>query len=298
MVEIDLTISDRLSATLPPLTDEEKARLEANIVADGRIIDPILYWTERTGQHRNVVLDGMNRLPIARRLGVPYHCEPMPGITTYEAAEIWILDHALGQRNIADPQKLRQIRGDLYNKMKGDHGGDRSSSESRNLKPGRAAEEVAEKAGVAPSTVTRDGARMETVDKCAPGFAKGLRSQAFKATDDQIRLVAGLPTDAQEAIAREARFGKTVAAAIEKVTGKPAKKPPKKPKPEPAAEVSEAEKARFTVESWATTIGAMLSKSPTIDEYRNQWPGEKGDRVVKLASELHEALKNWKKAIK
>jgi len=141
----------------------------------------------------------------------------------------------------------------------------------------------------------------DILSECSVSFAKGIRKQAFKATDDQIKFVAGLPTDAQEAIAREARFGKPMKAAIEKVTGRT---PPKKRaasgggKAEPPKEVSPAEQARFTVEAWATTISAMLSKPPSIDEYRAQWPGPKGDAVVKAATTLYEALKNWKKAIK
>ena len=59
-----------------------------------------------------------------------------------------------------------------------------------------------------------------------------------------------------------------------------------------------AQYARQQIKIWADTIGRWLGQSPSIDEYRNKWPGPKGDRVVKAATELYEALKLWGKEIK
>jgi len=66
----------------------------------------------------------------------------------------------------------------------------------------------------------------------------------------------------------------------------------------PVVEVSDAEKARYTVGLWVTTLDAMLSKSPTIDEFRKLYPSPQGDKAVKLIADARGALANWKKAIK
>lgn len=68
--------------------------------------------------------------------------------------------------------------------------------------------------------------------------------------------------------------------------------------PPPVVEISEAEKARHTVGLWVTTLDAMLSKSPTIDEYRKLYPSLQGDKAVKLIADARGALANWKKVIK
>jgi hypothetical protein len=104
-----------------------------------------------------------------------------------------------------------------------------------------------------------------------------------------------------------------LARAAEHSDGKPptakdirrAAKPPK-PKPagdrpaprEPGDEQSDADVARVQVNIWADAVGRWLGQSPSIDEYRHRWPGPKGDAVVKAATTLYEALKNWRKEIK
>lgn len=72
---------------------------------------------------------------------------------------------------------------------------------------------------------------------------------------------------------------------------------------EPAGDADEhtatqADLAKKQVKIWADTIARWLGSSPSIDEYRGEWPGPKGDRVLKAAKELYEALKDWPKAIK
>ena len=56
--------------------------------------------------------------------------------------------------------------------------------------------------------------------------------------------------------------------------------------------------AKQQVKVWAETIGRWLGQTPSIDEYRAKFPGEQGDKVVKAATGLFEALKKWQKGIK
>ena len=82
---------------------------------------------------------------------------------------------------------------------------------------------------------------------------------------------------------------------------------PSKPKPKKTGgagikalegEEAEAFDARIQVGVWADTVGRWLQQLPSIDGYRKKYPGKEGDRVVKAATELYEALKHWGKVIK
>ena len=61
-----ITINPELQSLIPPLTPEEYAQLEANIVADG-CRDPLIVWREE-----QTLLDGHNRLQICERHGRTY----------------------------------------------------------------------------------------------------------------------------------------------------------------------------------------------------------------------------------
>ncbi|MEA3350564.1 MAG: hypothetical protein U9Q82_08090 [Chloroflexota bacterium] len=84
----------------------------------------------------------------------------------------------------------------------------------------------------------------------------------------------------------------------------PTTRPPRKGKEKPSGPITASPEqapayyAREQVKIWADTIGRWLQQSPSIDEYRGQWAGPRGDRVVKAATELFEALKLWGKEIK
>jgi hypothetical protein len=56
--------------------------------------------------------------------------------------------------------------------------------------------------------------------------------------------------------------------------------------------------AKQQIKLWADTVGRWLRDKPNIDEFREKWPSKEGDRVVKAATELFEALKVWVKAVK
>jgi len=59
---MELHISKRLKALLPPQTKQELEQLKANIDEEG-ILDPILYWNDGK---KDIVIDGMTRYGIAQ----------------------------------------------------------------------------------------------------------------------------------------------------------------------------------------------------------------------------------------
>jgi len=214
MDDVELHVSKRLRALLPPLTDEQKKQLETNIIADGKIIDAILYWDDGT---RNVIVDGMHRFEIAKKKAIAYRAEQVMIGESYEQVEAWIWDHQAGRRNLS-----REIIGEWYNRLKSSRGGDHTSKESKDTLLGDAAEKIAEKVGVSPSTVKRDGARVEALKRCAPAIQKGLAVGAFKVPDADLKLLATLTPEDQSAVALVLRKGQAqcVKTAMEKANVK------------------------------------------------------------------------------
>ena len=240
MTDHELHISKRLKALLPPLTKEERKQLEANLVADGRVIDPILFWYDGT---KKFIVDGMHRYQIATKNALPYTSDRVEIDGGMEDVEIWILDHQLGRRNLLSPQAIRKARGDLYNRMKrkdgghGDHAPQRGRPECQNDTPvGDAAEKIGAKAGVSPSTIKRDGRRADTLEGCSPVIQRAVGSGTLKASDADLKSLSKLTAGDQQTIATTIRKGraKSVKEAmkldgIKAPAAKPAKpKPPKK----------------------------------------------------------------------
>jgi|GEM_PF-2723490 len=291
----ELHISKRLQAILPPLTDDERAQLRANILRDGEITDPIMYWHDGK---RNVVLDGMNRFDIARGEGLPYSAKPISlgdSFTignSYEDAEVWILDRQLGRRNLLSPQGIRKIRGELYNRLKGQQGGDRKSQESKcqnDTLIGDKAQKVAEKAGVSPETVKRDGARIEALNKCISALQKGINSGKFKATDAQIKALAKTPHEKQNAVAKAARSGTPLETAMaEQKIGTP--KPP--PKPKPKKPPKKLDKKGYYQE-WTRAIGPLVRLVDKIANGVGEKNGESHKVILGQLDACTEEMQEW-----
>ncbi len=207
MTDHDLHISKRLKALLPPLTAAEKKQLEANLVEDGRVLDPILFWYDG---ERKFIIDGMHRFQIATKNDLPYETDRVEIDGDLEDVEIWILDHQLGRRNLLAPQALRKTRGELYNRLKrkdGGHGDQRAGGQNVTPNPD-AAEKIAEKAGVSSRTVKRDGKRVETLEKCAHAVQKAVANGTMKASDADLKTLSRLPEGDQQAVVTAIRKGR------------------------------------------------------------------------------------------
>jgi len=241
MVEFELVIDKEFQNLLPPLTDAEQQQLEANLLADRRVIDPVLYWCDpRTD--KNVVIDGMHRWPIAKEHNLPCKTEPMPFKSRDEAA-LWILEHQLGRRNLLKPEAIRKIRGELYNRMKTAHGGDRRSSAQNGSLKGSASKRVAEMAGVSEGTVIRDGKRRDALANISAPIRTAIETSQLKAGDAEVLALAEMPKGEQQAAFRDVRVGNqpSLAAAIEAHGGsisKPATAKPDKSKAAKAVETA------------------------------------------------------------
>jgi len=95
MTATQITIDDEFRALIPPLRDDERAQLEANLFAAGRARDPLVTW-------RGILLDGHNRYEICTRLGLQFEVVEASGVETRDDAKLWIVRNQLGRRNISD----------------------------------------------------------------------------------------------------------------------------------------------------------------------------------------------------
>jgi hypothetical protein len=143
----DIIIDPDFRKYIPALSGEELAQLEANIVEDG-CRDPLTLWGR-------VIIDGHNRFDICTRLGIPFQTVQKQ-FPTREAALDWMDCHQLGRRNLS-PDARKLLLGRRYNRLKGEHGGDRSSGQNVHLEPERTAERLASDHGVNEKTVRRAG---------------------------------------------------------------------------------------------------------------------------------------------
>jgi hypothetical protein len=200
---MDLFIDPEFRDLLPEHEPDEIAQLEKNIADEGRVRNPLVYWHN---DGKNLIIDGMHRYEIAERLGVPYRTEPMI-FESRAHVKAWIIDNAIGQRNIPDKQTLRIMRGKLFaanveanelpiplmqNAQKSD-----TPAKKRKGKAAIAVE-VAKATGVSPATVRRDAKFAEAVESLAPPVKKQLKSGKVKATDAEVKALAKLPEDKQK----------------------------------------------------------------------------------------------------
>ena len=118
-----LKIDPVFQGKIPPLTFEELNQLEANILRDGRIINPIIVW-------QGLIVDGHNRYTIARKHPeIPFTVHEKEFASRYEAI-IWICKNQLGRRNLT-PEQKKYLIGKQYEAEKCVNGGDRKSSAAK-----------------------------------------------------------------------------------------------------------------------------------------------------------------------
>jgi hypothetical protein len=100
MSDRDLPKIDReFRNLLPKHSGDEILQLEANLLADGEAICPIVVW-----QEANIVIDGVQRYLICAKYSLPYQIK-YKSFASRGAAISWAMMQQLGRRNLT-PQEL------------------------------------------------------------------------------------------------------------------------------------------------------------------------------------------------
>ena len=79
-----LTIHPDLQSLIPPLSPEEYAQLEANILKDG-CREALIVW-----QEEQILLDGHHRYAICTHHDRPYHVQEL-SLPGFDAAKAWMI---------------------------------------------------------------------------------------------------------------------------------------------------------------------------------------------------------------
>ena len=222
-----LKVDPEFQGKIPPLTFEELNQLEANILRDGRIINPIIVW-------EGLIVDGHNRFIIAKKHPeIPYTVHETEFANRYEAI-IWICKNQLGRRNLT-PEQKKYLIGKQYEAEKCSNGGDRKSAVAKsgcqigNLIPAsKTCQKVAKENGVGMRTVFRAEEFAKGVDaaeEAVPGTRQKVLSGEVKPTAAEIASVARAPPEERPAL---------VAAICKAKEPKPLKPPAPKQKTPPA----------------------------------------------------------------
>ena len=179
-----LKIDPEFQGKIPPLTFEELNQLEANILRDGRIINPIIVW-------QGLIVDGHNRYTIAKKHPeIPFTVHEKEFASRYEAI-IWICKNQLGRRNLT-PEQKKYLIGKQYEAEKCANGGDRKSPAAKSgsqignlIGNPKTCKRIATENGVCKNTVIRAEEFAKGVDaaeeavpahgrKCFPGRSSRL----------------------------------------------------------------------------------------------------------------------------
>lgn len=105
-----LKIDPEFQSKIPPLQFEEEQQLEQNIIAEGRLLNPIITWN-------GYILDGHTRYRILKKHGfIKFEAEEIQLANKYEALA-WICKNQLGRRNLS-PERKKFLLGKEYESTK------------------------------------------------------------------------------------------------------------------------------------------------------------------------------------
>ncbi len=94
-----LVIDPEFEAIIPPLTDDELARLTESLKEEG-CRDPLVVWSDN-----DILLDGHNRYRVCRKLSLDYDTVEIDLVDRGEAIS-WIVRNQLARRNLTPVQRI------------------------------------------------------------------------------------------------------------------------------------------------------------------------------------------------
>ena len=207
-----LKIDPEFQSKIPPLQFEEEQQLEQNIIAEGRLLNPIITWN-------GYILDGHTRYRILKKHGfIKFEVEEIQLANKYEALA-WICKNQLGRRNLS-PERKKFLLGKEYESTKLAVGGQPGNCNKVNRcdqndhidSEKRTCERIAVEHGVGSATVRRAEKYMngvEAADEAAPGAREEILNGQIKATDREICAIAKAPKEQRPEIVAELRKPKS-----------------------------------------------------------------------------------------
>lgn len=206
---MDLQIDKEFAEKIPPLTKEEYEQLEANILADGVVINPLIIWN-------GIIVDGHNRYRILQdHPEIPFQVHEKEFSDRYEVIA-WICKNQLGRRNLT-PAQRKYLIGKQYEAEKARHGFNesiQSRDESgqfhrmgQNVPSGdevRTSEKIAREIGTNERYVRRAeefAKGIDAAEEVVPGIREDILSGAIHPPDKDIVAVARAPSEERKTLA-------------------------------------------------------------------------------------------------
>lgn len=231
-----LKIDPEFQSKIPPLQFEEEQQLEQNIIAEGRLLNPIITWN-------GYILDGHTRYRILKKHGfIKFEVEEIQLANKYEALA-WICKNQLGRRNLS-PERKKFLLGKEYESTKlavgaplgSKHGIRKCGQNDHIFTESRTCQRIAYEHGVGEKTVRRAEKYSQGIDaaeEAVPGAQEEILTGRIKATDAQIAALPAIPKEERPAILDELRKekGKRNENLLSRL--KPERPPPKSAPPKP-----------------------------------------------------------------
>lgn len=209
----DLKIDPEFQNMIPPLTGEEFAQLEENILEDGIVLTPLIVWA-------GIIVDGHNRYKIIQ-------AHPKLTFSTYEKdfdsrceALSWICKNQLGRRNLT-PQQKKYLIGQRYEaekRIEKFHGNQHTSSDKSGLGQNDpdhnshgTRSRIAEETNTTDSYVRRAeyfSQGVNAAEEALPGIKQEILTGSIKPTDAEVAAVAKAPPEERPRMAEQLRVQK------------------------------------------------------------------------------------------
>ena len=188
----NLSVDPEFQSKIPPLTAEERSQLEANILEEGRLLNPLIVW-------KGIIVDGHNRFEILKEHPEIEYTVLEKEFAGREEAIVWICKNQLGRRNLT-PEQRRYLVGKQYEAEKLAHGGsrkmegDQPSCHGDNLvSQPKTCERIAQENGVNWRSVIRSEKFAQNVDAAeaaVPGTREKILSGKVKPTAAELTSVS------------------------------------------------------------------------------------------------------------
>ena len=284
----DLKIDPEFAEKIPPLTEEEFTQLEANILAEGTVLNPLIVWN-------GVIVDGHNRYKVIQ-------AHPEISFTTHEKefadryeAIIWICRNQLGRRNLTDEQK-KYLIGKQYEAEKAARGEssrgqprDKTGKFHRNVQnehygpqaPSTTREKVAKENNVTGSFVHRADQftrGLDAADAIIPGIRNEILSGTLKVPEKSVTAIARAAPDERPQLAEDLR--------------KP-RPSPKKKKPEPDETPVQSEDMEDASNTDRPTSALAISESMASSPDRKNRDTPIETIIAELADALEGMIFRW-----
>ena len=193
----ELRIDPEFAEKIPPLTLEEYEQLEANILAEGAVLSPLIVWN-------GVIVDGHNRYKIIQQHPeIRYTTHEKEFSDRYEVIA-WICKNQLGRRNLTPLQRKlligkqyeaeKAMRGGRRPNERGEHGRFTAKHQNDVLRStGCTSHRIAEETKTSSAFVER-AARLTravgAINETCPGIEQEIMAGKLKPPDNAIISIA------------------------------------------------------------------------------------------------------------